>query len=213
MSDARSHLNGTQFHEMTRGEFESQPGTWFHGTQTGHIGHQESSFHVGSRAAATEALAARIGKQYVHPDNRAAVIQGHPSAQIYGGRITAPMSNKPMIHPSRGPGGSWQVREGIPRGAMEDWKRRSPTEAMSDVKANAVEHGIRTKGQKMRKGIYYVNASEGSHEENPISAIVPNRAGFKTHEDHLVEARAAGKKIPKRAMKGYTQIPGQGRLF
>lgn len=24
-------LNGRQFHEMSRGEFESQPGTYFHG--------------------------------------------------------------------------------------------------------------------------------------------------------------------------------------
>jgi hypothetical protein len=32
-----SHL-GSQFHEMTRDEFESQPGTWFHGTPTGVIG-------------------------------------------------------------------------------------------------------------------------------------------------------------------------------
>jgi hypothetical protein len=85
---------------------------------------------------------------------------------------------------------------------------------MSDVRANAVQSGLKAKGQKMRRGIFYVNAAEGTHvHDEPISAIVPNRAGFKTHEDYLVQARSQGKKIPKRAMKGYTQIPGQGKLF
>jgi hypothetical protein len=212
-------LNPRQFHEMTRGEFESQPNLWWHGTSTGIIGHQGESFHVGSRHAAVDALSARVaghgglGSQAEREER----IKQAPGAELYGGHITAPMMNTPRIHPSRGPGSDWHIREGIPRGEMADWPRRSSTEPMSDARANAVQSGLKTKGQKMRRGIFYVNAAEGAHrpkdEREHISAIIPNRAGFKTHEDYLVQARAQGKKIPKRAMKGYTQIPGQGKLF
>lgn len=195
---------GPQFHEMTRGEFEQQPGTWWHGTQSGVIGHQGQSFHVGSRAAASEALAARIGRQHVPQEHQGEIISSHPTAQIHSGRIVSPMTNRPEISPSRGPGNRWEVREGIPRGEMADWPRRHPQEAMSDVRANAVEGGIRTRGQKMRRGIYYVNAGEGTHSgESPISAIVPNRAGFKTHHDYVSEALAQGKNVPQHVRNVY----------
>lgn len=188
---------GPQFHEMTGAEFEEQPGTWFHGTQHGTIGHEGGSFHVGSRAAATAALASRINMSYVRPEHHAEVIGSHPTAQIHAGRIVSPMTNQPRIHPSRGEGSRWEVREGIPRGELAEWKRRSPAEAMSDVRANAIEHAIRTRGQKMRQGIYYVNASEGAEEHEPISAIVPHRAGFKTHRDYVGEALVQGKNVPQ----------------
>jgi hypothetical protein len=83
---------------------------------------------------------------------------------------------------------------------------------MSDVRANAVESGLRKKGQKMRRGIYYVNASEGSQEDVPVSAIVPHRRGFKTHEDYIIEARAQGKRIPEHVIQQYPKL-GQGKLF
>lgn len=200
------HL-GTQFHEMTPEEFGQQRGTWFHGTPTGIIGHHGGSFHVGSKGAATEALNARVhfGRG---SDNSSFVAR----PEVVAGRITSPMTNRPEIHHSRGPGTNWNVREGIPRGEMAEWSRRSPTEAMSDVRANAVEAGLRTKGKPMRRGIYYVNASEGAQEQNPISAIIPNRAGFKTHEDHIIEAMGQGKKVPDHVMKHYPNL-GQGKLF
>ena len=58
-------------------------------------------------------------------------------------------------------------------------------------------------------GVYYHNEVESP---GSISAVMP-RSHFKTHEDHLVAAREAGKTIPKRALNGYTEIPGQGKLF
>jgi hypothetical protein len=98
------------------------------------------------------------------------------------------------------------VREGIPRGEMAEWKRHSPHEVMSDVRANAIERAVRTKGQKMRQGIYYVNASEGSHEDLPVSAIVPSRQGFKTHKDYVTEAHARGAQIPEHVLKEYPHL-------
>jgi hypothetical protein len=197
---------------MTREEFESQPGTWWHGTQSGIIGHQGGSFHVGTRHAAVEALSARIGKQAVPQTQQGQVIRSHPSAELYGGHITAPMVNTPRLSSSRGPGSRWEVAAGIPRGEMADWPRMSRHEPMSDVRANAVESGLRKKGQQMRRGIYYVNASEGSQEDVPVSAIVPHRQGFKTHEDYVIEARAQGKRIPEHVIQQYPKL-GQGKLF
>lgn len=234
------HL-GTQFHEMTRDEFEQQPGTWFHGSTTGQIGHA-GSFHVGTKLAAAEALGARIDRGKFRTKTPVGTMRRVQSSikasqkdprfvttstgkaysdnpTFTGGRIVGPMTNTPKIHSSRGPGNRFEIKEGIPWGAMEDWQRKSPNEAMSDVRANAVERGAKTSGRLLRRGMYYVNAAEGggrpesTPEHEYISAVLPNRQHFKTHEDYLVDAREAGKKIPARAMKGYKEIPGQGRLW
>lgn len=229
---------GQQFHEMTSDEFAKQPGTWFHGSPNGQIGAHGGSFHVGSELAAAEALGPRIATGKYRTKTRIGTIQKVKQAAkamqqsprmiesprggsyyadnpgITAGRIDGPMTNTTKLASSRGPGrGKWEVRQGIPRGALEDWKRHNSTEPLPDIRANAVENGIRKSGRTMRQGMYYVNAAEGAQEDHPISAILPNRKHFKTHEDYLVEARAQGKSIPKRAMKGYSQIPGQGRLF
>lgn len=206
---------GPQFHEMTREEFESQPGTWFHGTPTGIIGHA-GSFHVGTRQAATEAMRGEVGKPRWFTNREGKQAYGsNPS--IIGGRITAPMTNTPHADPSRGPGNRWSYREGIPWGEMTEWPRRSSHEVMSDVRANAVESALKTRGQSMHRGIYYVNAAEGVNDPEkdrtlPVSAIIPNRQGFKTHEDYIISARQQGKKIPQRALADHPNL-GQGRLF
>lgn len=193
--DALSHQ---QFHEMTSSEFEAHPSVWWHGTQTGDIGHQGGSFHVGSRDAAATALAARIHSQYVPREDVGRVVQGHPTAKLVAGHIVSPMTNTPRLSPRRREGMSkWEVAAGIPRGEMTDWSRYDKSEPMSDVRANAVEAGLRKSGRPMRRGMYYVNASEGAHEDVPISAIVPNRAGFKTHRDYVHEALAQGKNVPQ----------------
>jgi hypothetical protein len=57
-----------------------------------------------------------------------------------------------------------------------------------------------------KQGVYYKNQGE---DEGSISAILPNRSHFMTHEDYLVKARAEGKTIPPRALQGYKEIPGQ----
>jgi hypothetical protein len=81
---------------------------------------------------------------------------------------------------------------------------------MSDVRANAVQAGLKAKGQKMRRGIFYVNAAEGAYkpedEREHISAIVPHRSGFKTHEDYVTEAHQRGEQIPEHVRKEYPHL-------
>jgi hypothetical protein len=115
----------------------------------------------------------------------------HPES-LRGGRIASPMVNSPN-HMGWYGRGEW--------GDMTD---------SGDVSANARVSQIKSRGQTMRQGIYYKNASE---DAGSVSAVLPSRESFKTHEDFLVEARAQGRKIPTRALKGYTEIPGQQRLF
>jgi hypothetical protein len=69
--------------------------------------------------------------------------------------------------------------------------------------------------KKVGKGALYENQVEGikRNRTSNLSAVLPNRNFFRTHEDALIEARAAKKKIPDRAYEGYTEIPGQGSLF
>jgi hypothetical protein len=211
---AGEHL-GSQFHEMTREQFEAQPGTWFHGTPTGIIGHA-GSFHVGTKQAATEALRGEVGKPRWFTNREGKASYGsNPS--VIGGRIVGPMANTPRVDPSRGPGDRWNYREGIPWGHMTEWSRRSPHEVMSDVRANAIESAIKTRGQTMRQGIYYVNAAEGANDPEkdptlPVSAVLPNRQHFKTHEDYIIGARAQGKQVPGHVLQQYPHL-GQGRLF
>ena len=210
-------MNGTQFHEMTQEEFAQQPGTWHHSSPSGEPGSAGGSFHVGTYAAAAAVHDPRVDTYRTNTFGQK-YFAGNPG--IVSGRIVKPMTNTPYLHPSRNltTDGKWGwSAEGVSKGAMEDWPRRSSDEPMSDVRANAVERGIRNSGRKMRKGIYYINAVEGDyhapHYSAAVSAVLPNRSHFKTHEDYLVEAREAGKTIPKRALNGYTEIPGQGKLF
>lgn len=199
---------------MSRDEFESQPGMMFHGNPTGNfnVEHRQApyGFHVGSRQAAEEAVNARAGygrysdaspipaplraqkKETKGVDGFTTVSHKTHSEAVRGGRVVSPMVNAPTALGTYG------------RGALGDMDNSG------DVAANAKAREIHTKGQKMRRGIFYKNASE---DAGSVSAVIPGRASFKTHEDHLVEARAAGKVIPKRAMKGYKEIPGQQRLF
>jgi hypothetical protein len=63
---------------------------------------------------------------------------------------------------------------------------------------------------RARRGYFYENVSE---DAGSVSAVLPNRKSFKTHEDYLVEARAKNKSVPARALKGYNQVPGQEKLL
>jgi hypothetical protein len=62
------------------------------------------------------------------------------------------------------------------------------------------------------RGVYYANRYEGG-TGGGVSAVLPHRSHFMTHEDYLARAMAQNKGIPERAFEGYTEIPGQGRLF
>lgn len=215
-----TNLNQEQFHEMTKDEFEALPGTFFHGNPSGNFNwHQPSSaggFHVGSHRAAEEAVAARAAHgKYSDGSEIALPLKGsttlHPTGEVLpngkemmevrhegnpawlrGGRITSPMVNHPY-HLGR-----------YGRGSIGDMYDSG------DVSANAKVREIHSKGQTMRHGIYYKNAAE---DPGSISAVLPGRQFWKTHEDYLVDAREQGKVIPKRATEGYKQIPGQQVLF
>lgn len=211
---AHEYLHGEQFHEMARHEFEAQPGTMFHGHPTGNfnwdIEGRPQGFHVGTRRAAEEAVTARAAYggysdrtkiSAPYKPTRTETQEGSMTTlgrwqahkeQVRGGRIVSPMVNSPQHLGSYGKGDP---------GDMHD---------SGDSMANGRVHAINTRGQKMRQGIYYMNASE---DEGSVSAVLPTRQSFKTHEDYLVEARAQGHTIPKRALIGYSQIPGQQKLF
>jgi hypothetical protein len=118
----------------------------------------------------------------------------HP-AQLRGGRITSPMVNHPGYLGSYGGHG-----DGM-EGDMHD---------SGDARANGQVARIKSRGETMRQGIYYVNQAE---DAGSLSAVLPRREDFKTHEDYIVEARAAGKKVPPHALAGYKEIPGQQRLL
>ena len=224
------HL-GRQFHEMTQDEFAQQPGTWFHGTVHGMIDPAGTGFHVGDKAAAEEVLRSRLVSSrldhpntYYSPDERdlrkverdrlnamplhelAADVRRDPGyVGAIGHNFKYPAGHEqPMrvrVHTS-----DPQIVPGRITGPMEN----TPETAADDDKANnaAAEGSI----QETNKGIYYENAHEGGMNY-AVSAVLPIRKHFRTHEDYLVKARALGKKIPERAMQGYTEIPGQGRLF
>lgn len=189
-------LNARQFHEMTKDEFEAQPGTFFHGNPTGNFNWEQPKspygFHVGSELSAREAVDARASYgRYSDGSVIPAPMPEHPET-VRGGRITSPMVNQPHA---------------MGRYGFQNWGDMTDS---GDVLANAKAREITSKGQTMRRGIYYSNVAE---DTGSTSAVLPSRQSFKTHEDHLVEARAQGKKIPKRALQGYTEIPGQQRLF
>jgi len=211
-------LNGHQFHEMTRAEFEEQPGTYFHGHPTGNFNWEQppghSGFHVGSKQAATDAVVARAGFsgrsttysngmetgptypgrwEPVNDPDRPYVKSrkiAHPE-HLRGGRIVSPMVNSPSTLGSYG------------KGTPGDMSHSG------DVMANARATAIRTRGQTMRQGIYYMNVSE---DAGSVSAVLPSRQSFKTHEDILIEARARGVRVPERVLKDYPHL-GQQRLF
>jgi hypothetical protein len=211
-------LNKRQFHEMTRDEFESQPGTFFHGHPTGNFNWEHpqghSGFHVGTKQAATDAVVSRAGFsgkpvtysngmesgptfpgswEPVNDPERPYVKSrkiAHPE-HVRAGRIASPMVNHPGYLGSYG--------KGTP-GDMHD---------SGDVLANARATAIRSRGQQMRQGIYYMNASE---DAGSVSAVLPSRQQFKTHEDHIIEARARGQHVPAHVLKEYPHL-GQQRLF
>jgi hypothetical protein len=211
-------LNPSQFHEMSRSEFEAHPATYFHGNPTGNFNWGEDrpqGFHVGSHKAATEAVVARVGKvsrtttlsdgtktgptypgDYVpvndpeRPYTTSDAV-AHPQ-HLRGGRIVSDMVNGSTYMGSYGKGDVGDMH------------------ASGDAMANGRVSAIKSRGETMRQGIFYRNMAE---DAGSVSAVLPRREDFKTHEDYLVEARAKGKKIPPKALEGYTEVPGQQRLF
>lgn len=204
---------GTQFHDMTREEFEALPGTYFHGHPSGNfnwdIDGRPQGFHVGSYEAAEQAVTRKqfygdgtpvlapleATKRESEGEMSTRRYEAHPD-QIRGGRIVSPMVNSPHYL------GSY--------GSNDNASYLGVMTHSGDALANGRVRSINTRGQIMRQGMYYRNQIE---DAGSISAVLPNRQSFKTHEDYLVEARAQGKYIPERALKGYTQIPGQQKLF
>lgn len=216
---ASDHVQSAQFHEMTRDEFESLPGTFFHGHPTGNFNWDTTGrpqgFHVGTKQAATEAVVARVGTRgapttYSGGERSGPTFPGtvrpvddpnrpytrseyvaHPE-HLRGGRIDAPMVNHPAYLGSYGKGDDGDMN------------------GSGDVLANGKVAEINSKGRTMRQGIYYKNVAE---DTGSVSAVLPSRQSFKTHEDYIVEARSRGLSIPRRALSGYRHVPGQQRLF
>ena len=221
---------GTQFHEMTKDEFEKQPGTFFHGSVNGMVGAHGGSVHVGTKRAAVEALASQLGNSIptdIDPDHAIQSFKGHAGVVVSGSdgrtplfasspdvtpvRVTGRMANTPHLHPSRGPlrgeGQELNLYKGIPNGDYHDWEPMDDDEPISDRRANeiATEHGH-------SRGHYYVN---GVEDPGSISAVVPKRSHLKTYEDYVAEALHSSKKVPERVLKQFPagHIPGQQRLF
>lgn len=220
MADA-SHL-GKQFHEMTQEEFAQQPGTWFHGTVNGMIDPGGTGFHVGTKYSAKIAmgvhLSRRVDDMNQHVDRQAQWREPHLlTTQRYVKEAKkTPGFIAPMGHidpendePYDNNGASVYTSDPqvIP-GRIVRPMANNPKTAKTDSNVNA--RAAEGEQQETGEGEFYRNMAE---DRGSISAMLPGRSHFRTHEDYLVEARAKRKKIPKRAMQGYTEIPGQGRLF
>lgn len=197
-------LNSQQFHEMSRSDFESLPGTMFHGTPSGVVGSGNAPIHVGTQRAALEALGSRMA-------------MGNPSGNVSGGAAEERYNN--AIKESRRPerSGKSNYSNGSPivapdpqivGGRITGRMVNTPLSPYEDDQANSIASRYQSKNN-MRQGLYYSNEAE---DEGSVSAVLP-RSSFKTHEDYLVEARSRGERIPPNALKGYSQIPGQQRLF
>ena len=220
MADA-SHL-GKQFHEMTQEEFAQQPGTWFHGTVNGMIDPGGTGFHVGTKYSAKIAmgvhLSRRVDDMNQHVDRQQEWREPHLlTTQRYVKEAKkTPGFIAPMGHidpendePYNNNGASVYTSDPkvIP-GRIVRPMANNPKTAKTDSNVNA--RAAEGEQQETGEGEFYRNMAE---DRGSISAMLPGRSHFRTHEDYLVEARSKGKKIPKRAMQGYTESPGQGRLF
>lgn len=212
-------LQRKQFHEMSREEFESQPGTYFHGNPTGNFNWEQPrahyGFHVGTKQAATDAVVARAGTE----GSLVTYSGGQKGGPAFPGRydpVDDPerpyVRRQAVAHPEHLRGGRIVSDMVNSPGYMGSYGRDTGGDMVGsgDVLANARAASIHGRGQTMRRGIYYRNVAE---DTGSISAVLPSRQSWKTHEDYLVEARARGAKIPTEALKGYREIPGQQRLF
>jgi hypothetical protein len=205
---------------MTREEFAKQPGIWYHGTVNGMIDPADTGFHVGTKFAAKLALGGHLQRR-VDEEGRS-VATGSPDLSATQGYRTAarrsPGFIAPIGHvdPHEPETGDWDNPEPyvytsdpqvIPGRIVGPMANNTKT-AKGDAEVN--ERAQEGWQQQTGMGEFYRNDAEHA---GSVSAMLPFRSHFKTHEDYLVEARSKGRKIPKRAMEGYTEIPGQGRLF
>lgn len=184
---ARDKVPDKPYHEMSREEFERQPGTLFHGNPVGNFGVNQPTahygFHVGTRRAAEDAVGARAG-------------YGRYSS---GEEIPAPLASR----------GDEFKAEAVRGGRLNVEMTNQLSNPHGDYQANGYMAGQIKRG-RARRGYFYENVSE---DEGSVSAVLPTRQSFKTHEDYLVEAIAKNKAIPSQALKGYSQIPGQEKLL
>lgn len=202
--------NPLEPHQMTRDEFEAQPGTLFHGSPNGVVGMKVAKYglHVGTKRAALEALSARVGSAGDRPT-------GATTARTTDAELQDTLENtrrNPKMSGKASYSDGSKVYAPDPKvigGRVSGKMTNTPRTPHEDFKANGMMAGQLKRG-RAKSGYYYQNVGE---DAGSISAVLPSRDHFRTHEDHLVEARAQGKSIPKRAMKGYKEIPGQGRLF
>ncbi len=169
-----SRALGRQFHEMTREEFEAEPGTFFHGNPTGNFGHNQPQahygFHVGTKRAATEAVEARAG----YGRYSAGTPIPAPKAEVRGGRLGVEMTNTP-----------WTPHEDFP--------------------ANGYMAG-QIKRDRARRGYYYTNMGE---DAGSISAVVPSRRQFKTHEDYSLKLGRRGRRSRHQRCRGTRRFLGR----
>ena len=210
MADA-GHL-GTQFHEMTQSEFAKQPDVQFHGTVHGQIDPAGRGFHVGTKQAAEAAMYERLVIRTKKPTTSSTIGNRVDPDAIYRDnpkQIKNETRRQPGFIETLGHnlGGTPvyahdpKVIPGRLTGAVEHNVRTDENANEMAQDSDFTKHGVT---------IPYQNEVE---DKGSTSYIVPHRSDFKTHEDYLVEARAAGKSIPKRAMRGYKVPPGQGKLF
>lgn len=221
---AGDHLSIPQFHEMTREEFAAHPDVFHHATLSGKIGVHGEPIHVGSYDAAHDAITGRlytVGRKSPTATNisggsgenarghfdslediqkHTALRGGIPQEGGYGSDRDSPR-RKAM---SKFEGHFPQIHAGTIHGPM--WN--TPDTLVSDAKANDREVRMH-KANIINEGVYYRNDYE---DHDSVSAVLPSREHFKTHEDHIIAARAAGKRVPDRVMKQYPHL-GQERLF
>ena len=213
-----NHL-GTQFHEMTQSEFSHSDGVQFHGTVNGQIDPAGTGFHVGTYDAAANAMHERLAARTTddtHPDSpkyvdpklahtfRPGIVEHHEHQRLHEETRRQPGYIQTLGHNQGGHAvyaHDPQVISGHLTGYVEPNVRTDDNANQMAQDSDFTKHGVT---------IPYQNEVE---DADSTSYVVPHREDFKTHEDYLVEARAAGKSIPKRAMRGYKVPPGQGKLF
>lgn len=208
-----------QFHQMTKDEFESLPGTFFHSDPAGNFNWDtegRQGFHVGTRRAAEEAVINRVNKDtgdVVYGDGSIGWSPFRPIETSRNIRIGDKLVNIPerKPHPDIVRGGRIVSPMVNSINNLGVYGRGTPGEldGSGDSRANATVNMIKSRGQTMRKGIYYMNVVE---DPGSVSAVLPNRQSFKTHEDYLVEAMSKGLRIPKTVLSGYDEAIGQQKL-
>ena len=214
---AGESLSNSQFlnrnpHLQTKEQFESRPDVMFHGTLSGKIGVHGEPIHVGTRSAAEELVVQRANSSLYYDDRDADAddIEGLNKTLGKRGGLKQKSGYGAASSSPRAKHGSDQNYEAhfpaVIAGTINKHRMMNePGSSYDDGQAQDLESTL----TKRNQGVYY----ENDHEDpGSLSAILPNRSHFTTHEDHILQARQMGKSIPKKVLKGYPHL-GQDRLF